>query len=152
MATDSDLTFMAEISLPAHIPAACVAQSAADYKIPEMLLLSIMKVESDGKTQAVNANSNGTLDIGITQLNTASWVPYMNQKYGIRPHTILNDPCQAIRAAAYVVKKESFSRQCSGDWWCAAGRYHSPNNPQLQYIYKTKLHNAWNSILKRGSF
>ena len=141
-----------QISLPPHIPAACVAQAAADYKIPEMLLLSIMKVESGGKSDAVNVNKNGSLDIGVTQLNTGSWVPYMAERYGIKPKALLDDPCQAIRASAYVVKRESMTRQCGGDWWCAAGRYHAPNNLQFQYTYKSKLWNAWNQILSKGSF
>lgn len=142
----------AHISLPPHIPAACVAQAASDYKIPEMLLLSIIKVESGGKTDAVNVNNNGSLDIGITQLNSRSWVPYMAQKYGIEPKSLLGNACQAIRVSAYVVKRESMTDQCRGDWWCAAGRYHAPNNQQFQYTYKSKLWTAWNEILKKGAF
>lgn len=140
------------IILPPHLPAQCFSQPAADYKVPEIVLVALTKVESKGKS-VVGKNSNGSFDLGVAQHNTGSWVPFLQKKFGITPESLLNNPCQSIRAAAYVLRVEMNHKKCAGqDIWCGIGRYHSPNNPTLAAIYISKINDAITSIVSRGRY
>ncbi|MFZ3120194.1 MAG: lytic transglycosylase domain-containing protein [Variovorax sp.] len=145
-------TRQVQVSLPDTLPANCVQAAAERYSVPAMLLLAIVKWESRGK-QAVNCrNAAGGCDLGISQINTQWWAPYLAKNYGIRPERLLNDNCQALMAQSYILRKESRTTQCKGDLWCAAARYHSPNSADLQRAYIAKVWDAHLGILQRGAF
>lgn len=139
------------IVLPDSVPAQCVVQAAARYDVPEILLVSIIKYESGGHPDAVNHNSNGSLDIGLGQFNTNSWVPYLQKHYGISPHALMASPCQAIMAQSFVLRKIA-DTQCQGQLlWCAVGYYHSPT-PRLQQQYIAAIYGEYQKILRKGRF
>lgn len=140
------------VVLPKHLPAQCFIQSANDYVIPQIILVALVKVETNGKS-LIGKNTNGSLDLGVAQHNTKSWVPYLKTHFGIEPQSLLNDPCQSIRAAAYVLRVEMNNKACAGnDIWCAIRRYHSPNNRALGDIYARKIHNTVQTMIKQGKF
>jgi hypothetical protein len=140
------------IALPARLPAACIVQSANDYALPAILMTSIIYVESRGRS-VIGHNKNGSLDIGVAQHNTRSWVPYFRDRYGIKPQTLLDSPCQSIRAQAYALRSELNNPECRGvDLWCAVGRYHSPRNHVLRQIYTEKVQKAMIKMLRTGKF
>lgn len=139
--------------IPERIPADCLKSAAADYKVPALLLLAIMKHESGGRLGARGKNSNGTVDVGPAQLNSASWVPYFAQKYGISVQALSSNMCQAIRAQAYVLRVESNHKDCSGRvMWCGVGRYHAPNNAVARNRYVVQVHAKLQSMIKSGRF
>ena len=140
------------IVLPNHLPAWCIAQAAQDYTLPAEVLVAIVKTESDGRS-VVSRNSNGSLDYGVAQINSASWVPYFEREFGISRESLVRSPCQAMRAQAYVLRKEMNSRECGGvDLWCAVGRYHAPNNLAQRQIYVPKVQAALRKLLATGRF
>lgn len=145
-------TSQVKVSLPGQLPAHCVQAAANQYDVPAMLLLAIVKRESRGR-QAVNCrNAGGGCDLGISQINSQWWAPYLMKNYGIAPERLLNDNCQALMAQSFILRKESRSAQCNGDLWCAAARYHSPNSLDLQRQYVAKVWEAHVDILQRGAF
>lgn len=140
------------VVLPRHLPAQCFVQSAADYQVPQMVLVALVKVESDGRGR-VGQNSNGTQDIGVAQHNSATWVPYLKAHFGIQPDALAKNPCQSIRAAAYVLRVEMNHKSCAGvDVWCGLRRYHAPNNRVAGDSYVLKIDAAIKSIILKGSF
>ena len=140
------------IVLPNHLPAWCISQAAQDYVLPAEVLVAIVKTESDGRS-VVSRNSNGSLDYGVAQINSASWVPYFEREFGISRESLVRSPCQAMRAQAYVLRKEMNSRECGGvDLWCGVGRYHAPNNMTQRQVYVAKVQAALRSLLATGRF
>lgn len=130
------------VVLPPHLPAECFLTAAADYVLPAKVLVAMIKVESGGRN-VIGQNSNGTQDLGAAQLNTASWVPYMQRRYGIPPAALVHNVCQSIRVMAYALRFEMNHRSCGGvDVWCGVGRYHSPNNLANQSVYIPKVQRA----------
>ena len=140
------------IVLPNHLPAWCIVQAAQDYALPAEVLVAIVKTESGGRS-VVTRNANGSLDYGVAQINSASWIPYFEREFGISRESLVRSPCQAMRAQAYVLRKEMNSRECGGvDLWCAVGRYHAPNNLALRQIYVPKVQAALRKLLATGRF
>jgi len=140
------------IVVPDRIPVGCVQVAASDYSVPAVLLLAMLKVESGGRS-VVSSNANGTQDIGMAQHNSASWVPYLERRYGITAGDLLRSPCQSIRAQAYVLRREMNTRECGGfDLWCGVARYHSPGNANARKRYVARVHGALTEILESGRF
>lgn len=140
------------IALPPHLPATCIAQASADYAVPATIMLAIVQVESAGRS-VVARNANNSLDIGVAQHNTNSWVPYFERRYGIDRQSLLDSPCQSMRAQAYVLRMEMNSKECGGtDVWCAVGRYHAPNNMAARAVYVPKVRAALDRMLRAGRF
>ena len=144
---------MVQMVIPQRIPADCLKRAAADYDVPAMLLLAIIKQESGGRLGVRSRNSNGTEDLGPAQLNTGSWVPYFSKKYGISPAALTGNMCQAIRAQAYVIRTESNHKACAGQvLWCGVGRYHAPNNPGARARYVWAVNGKLLKMIKTGRF
>ncbi len=141
------------MTVPERIPLACVKQSSEDYGVPQMLLLAILKQESNARAGAIGKNSNGTYDIGPAQFNTASWVPYFANRYGIRPEALANDMCQAIRAMAYAIRTEANTSTCRGEvLWCGVGRYHAPRNEAARTRYIIRVDEKLRRMIRTGRF
>jgi hypothetical protein len=124
------------VVLPDHLPAACFASAAIDYQVPALVLVALVKKESNGQA-VLRQNANGSVDVGITQINTGSWLPYLKTEFGVTQQELLANNCLSIRSAAYVIRMEMRSSACAGkDFWCGVGRYHSPRDAQraLNYI------------------
>jgi hypothetical protein len=142
----------AVVMLPERLPAPCIQRAADDFAVPATVLLAMVKVESNGRS-VVSPNTNGTWDIGVAQHNTSSWVPYFERRYGITAQALASDPCQSIRAQAYVIRREIHTRECAGvDLWCAVARYHAPNNLQARQKYLLKVQKALRHMLATGEF
>jgi len=141
-----------QVILPPNLPAQCFVAAASDYQVPPMVLVAMAKVESNGRS-TVGRNSDGSVDIGVMQHNSNSWVPYLTKTYGITPQQLLGNACQSIRAAAYVLRREMNTRVCQGwDLWCGVGRYHHPSNKQLAEVYVEKVRRAMATIVSGGRF
>lgn len=137
------------IALPARIPTQCLERSASDYEINPMVLLAMLKVESNAAVGAIRKNTNGTYDLGPAQFNTGSWAARLEKEYGISRQAIMNDMCQAIRAMAYVVRVEI--DRVGGDLWRGIGNYHS-RTPAKHRAYVQRVFVAHNAILIQGKF
>jgi soluble lytic murein transglycosylase-like protein len=113
----------------------CATYAAAEYQIPRVLLLAIIKTESSGNIYAVSHNKNGTKDVGPMQLNTI-WAQKLERQYGVQnaQYHISANPCYNIRVGAWVLKKE-LAGATNTDYWQRVGNYHS-RTPRFNEDYR----------------
>lgn len=137
------------VELPAHISAKCVNVSAKDYELNPLILLSVLKQESGGRTGIVSPNTNGTYDLGPAQFNTSSWAAVFQNKFSISRDALINNMCQAIRAMAYAVRTEI--DKAGGDIWKGIGNYHS-RTPVHHQKYVKAVYAQYQRIIAKGKF
>lgn len=97
----------------------CVVLAAERHSVNPWVLKAILKVESDFKPAVVRRNVNGTLDLGMAQINSVH-LKELSQ-YGIDEADLLN-PCVASFVAAWHLAK---LHRRYGNTWFAVGAYHS---------------------------
>lgn len=109
----------------------CLLDAAKRYAVSPRLLWSIAKVESGFNPRATNINTNGSMDIGLMQINTG-WLPTLS-RYGItRDH--LFDPCVSLYVGAWVMAQNI---QRHGPTLKALGAYNAVDpDKQLRYVRK----------------
>lgn len=138
-----------EVVVPDRIPAQCVHSSASTYELNPLLLLSILKVESNGRTGIVAKNTNATDDLGPAQFNTSSWAKLLIEKYKIPREALINDMCQAVRALGFAVRTEI--NGAGGDLWRGIGNYHS-RTPKHHVKYIRLVYGAYKQMTTKGKF
>lgn len=99
------------VALPPAPVAQCVAQAAARYQVPELLLYSIMKQEG-GAPGVIGHNRNGTVDMGRMQINS-SWLAVIGP-WGYSAQRLIYDDCANIMVAAWILKGNQL--RAGGDW------------------------------------
>ncbi len=116
----------------APVSHACWEQAALKYGVNVHLLHAIAKTESSLNPTAVNrANSNGTYDVGLMQINS-SWLPKLRQ-FGIAEQD-LYQPCVSIDVGAWIL---AHNIRQFGNTWAAVGAYNTPNPTRgLQYAHR----------------
>jgi hypothetical protein len=113
----------------------CIQPAADFHQVNGWVLASILKVESSFNPRAVNKNRNGTVDVGIGQINSM----HFNElsKYGISPDS-LQDACIGTYVAAWHLAKQ---KRAFGNTWFAIGAYHSAT-PYFNARYQALVYNA----------
>lgn len=119
---------------PAPFPAPimqCVKKASAEYHVPSIVLLGIIKTESNGNPNAINRNRNGTVDIGLMQINS-SWVQKLASSYSIKSaRRALANPCYNVRVGAWILRSELSAYggwRDSKEFWQRVGNYHSKSS------------------------
>lgn len=108
----------------------CFIDASAKYSVELPLLVAIAEKESGFNPRAYNsANTNGSFDIGIMQINS-SWIKGPYQK----DHFL--EPCFNIHFGAYVL---SDSVQRWGNNWKGVGKYNA-KSPSKGYVYTKELY------------
>ena len=101
-------------------------QSAAErYAIHETILRAIAQTESAMDPHALNRNDNGSVDIGLMQINSR-WFPILAEN-GIQPGDLWN-PCTNIHVGAWVLAGEV---RRFGYTWQAIGAYNAGPAPTV---------------------
>ena len=113
--------------------AACWEEAASRYGVNPHLLYAIAKTESGLNPKAVNRNKNGSVDLGLMQINSR-WFPIL-RKHGIDEQSLL-DPCTSIHVGAWILA-ENMRRM--GNSWEAVGAYNA-RNPVLRQRYAGKVY------------
>jgi soluble lytic murein transglycosylase-like protein len=112
-------------------------QSAAQYHgVNPHLLRAVLTVESGLNPHAVGKNTNGTVDLGLGQINSMH-LPEL-QRYGVT-QTHLFDPCRASYIAAWFLRR-GLDRY--GYSWYGAATYHSTtpvHNQRYQNLLKNEM-------------
>ncbi len=122
-------------ALPAGAAAErCIGPAASHHHVNPLLLRAILKVESNLQPRAVGRNGNGTIDVGIGQINSRHF-PLL-AVHGIRPAHLL-DPCIGTYVAAWHLSRVIASH---GNTWESVARYHSAT-PYFNRRYRILLHN-----------
>lgn len=121
---------------------ALVIGAAIQHGVPARILHRIIEAESGYTVRAVGHNTNGTRDLGICQLNTAS-LPTFEALFNAGQPIDPFDPSQAIPIAAKYLRS---NYDALGSWWCAvaayncgAGRVRSRTIPASTVRYVAKV-------------
>lgn len=131
----------AQTSLPASLPAQisesapCVAAAAQYHGVNPWVLRAVLKVESDFNPRAVNRNANGSVDVGMAQINSIHFSEL--GQWGIAPANLL-DGCVATYVAAWHLAKQVRKH---GNSWFGVASYHS-TSPCQNTRYAGLLWNA----------
>lgn len=117
----------AQASAPAAREArldACFEQAGLRYGIAPQLLRAIAWVESAMDPRALNANRDGTHDIGLMQVNSR-WLLRL-ARFGLRPQDLW-DPCTNVHVGAWIL---AHAIRRWGYTWEAVGAYHAGDRPE----------------------
>jgi soluble lytic murein transglycosylase-like protein len=109
------LGFLA-VALPAR---ACWQEAGSRYQIDPALLYAIARTESALNPTASHRNRDGSIDIGLMQINSA-WLPDL-AKYGISARDLW-EPCTNIHVGAWVLAQKIKKH---GMTWEAVGAYNA---------------------------
>lgn len=102
------------------------------YGIAPELLVAIAKTESNLNPRAMNTNANGSVDIGLMQINS-SWLPVL-KKYGIDQNTLLSNSCINMQIGAWILRKNIDKL---GYGWNAVGAYNAARpDRRMQYALR----------------
>lgn len=117
------------ILLPLSAHAFCFQEAGQRYAVSPWLLWAIAKAESNLEPSALHHNSNGTIDVGLMQINSI-WADQLGKTWN---H--LGDPCTNVMAGAWILS------QCIQDYgytWKAVGCYHS-RTPTRRDAYAARI-------------
>lgn len=139
------------IMLPSRLPVSCLQKAEGDYRVPAIVMLGMLKAESRGRP-VTGVNTDGSMDHGHAQINEQWWGRLLRERYGIETRD-LYEPCQAIRAMAYVLRAEWNHKSCRAmDVWCAVARYHNPGDKRAQEVYLGRVRFAVDWIMRKKRF
>lgn len=118
----------------------CIVPASEFHTVNYHLLRAILRVESGLRAQVVSRNSNGSVDVGIGQINSLHFSELA--KHGIAPESLL-DACVATYVSAWYLRKTILTH---GNTWEGVARYHS-STPQFNRRYQVLLKNE---LIKAG--
>lgn len=129
-------------SMPLTNATQCVVKAAERHSVNPWVLKAILKVESNFKPSAVTRNTNGTVDLGMAQINSIHLKEL--SKFGIAEGDLLN-PCVSTYVAAWHLAKQ---HRRHGNTWFAVGAYHSAtpcfNTRYVGLVWNTLI--DWNVV------
>lgn len=110
----------------------CVLAASSRHGVNPDLLTAILRVESGLRADPVRRNTNGSIDVGIAQINSVHFAEL--RQHGLEwPHLL--QPCVGIHVAAWHLKKQVLRH---GNTWHAVGAYHSLT-PQFNRVYQARV-------------
>ena len=104
----------------------CYELASARYQVSAALLHAIAQQESGGRSTALHANPNGSVDIGLMQINSG-WIGVLG-RHGIREQDLW-DPCVSVLVGAWILRR-NFDQL--GHTTQALGAYNSTNPTQRE--------------------
>ncbi|WP_028218175.1 lytic transglycosylase domain-containing protein [Paraburkholderia oxyphila] len=128
-------------AVPSTARADCIDDAASFQHVNVSLMRAIAQVESGTQTHAVNTNSDGTVDIGLMQINS-SWLPRLARE-GISEQSLF-DPCTNAYVGAWILAENI--RQY-GPTWSAIGAYNA-SSPDKRLAYARKVYATAQSITR----
>jgi lysozyme-related protein Hpa2 len=117
----------------------CFDDAAAYHLVNPWILRAIAYQESSFKADTIHKNSNNTIDVGATGINSVHF-PEL-RKFGIQPQDLLN-PCNAIYVAGWLYRKKVLK---FGNSWFAVGAFHSETPAENEKYQRSvqKTINTW---------
>ena len=118
----------------------CMLLTAHFYGLPPRVLPSIQAVEG-GRLGLVHADTDGSADLGLMQINTSWVVPIAQIAHEPPAQTasrLIHDDCFNIAAAGVILS--TYLRETHGDLMLAIGDYHS-HTPLLNQTYQQLVRN-----------
>jgi soluble lytic murein transglycosylase-like protein len=114
----------------------CLKPAAQRHGVNPDILRAILQVESGMRPHEVNRNRNGSIDVGLAQINSIHFREL--SQWGITPERLL-DPCVATHVAAWHLKRVMLRH---GNTWFGVAAYHSAtpvHNQRYQALLKQEL-------------
>lgn len=114
----------------------CLIPAAQRHGVNPHILRAILIVESGMRAHVVHHNRNGTVDVGMAQINSIHFPELA--KWGITPDKLL-DPCIATHVAAWHLKRGLLRH---GNTWFGVAAYHSvtpEHNQRYQRLVQEAL-------------
>jgi soluble lytic murein transglycosylase-like protein len=114
----------------------CILPAAQYHQVNQYILRAILKVESNLNPNAVGKNDNGTLDVGIGQMNSMHFKEL--RRHGVMPSD-LRDACVGTYVAAWHLSK-SIAKH--GNTWFGIAAYHSATpyfNKRYQILVSNEM-------------
>ena len=109
--------------------------------VPPDIVASILYVEG-GREGSVSRNKNGSLDLGVMQINDRAWLKIVSEAlfYGDEKktyHELVYNSCMNIKIGTWILSKRMDAN--NGNVWKAVGEYHSRNNKlAADYVVRVK--------------
>ena len=119
----------------------CINLASQFHQVNPWVLTAILRHESGLRPGAQARNSNGSVDLGIGQINSVHW-PHL-ARYGIQPQDLLN-PCVGTFLAAWHLGEQI---RRFGNTWFAVGAYHS-RTPAHNARYQQQI---WKQLVDLGA-
>ena len=115
--------------LPALARAFCFEEAGKVYGVSPILLRGIAKVESGENPAASNRNRNGSVDLGLMQINS-SWL----KPLGASARDLVEQPCYNVMVGAWILS-DCLNRY--GNSWEAVGCYNARGHDhRVTYSWK----------------
>lgn len=121
----------------------CFDDAAAYHQVNAWTLRAIAYQESSFNERAVGRNSNGSVDVGLTQTNSIHFPDLA--KFGISARDLF-DPCKSTFVAAWLLRKKILKH---GNTWAAVGAYHS-ETPSLRDRYAAQVKRTVDFWIRQG--
>lgn len=112
----------------------CIVEASTYHSVNSSILEAIVRHESRGRADVVSRNTNGSVDIGLTGINSIH-IPELMSK-GVAPSR-LKDECVSIYVGAWKLSQSMFKY---GNSWWAVGAYHS-KTPRYNLRYQALIYN-----------
>jgi len=120
----------------------CILPAAQHHVVNPLVLRAILNVESSLQATAIHRNSNGTVDVGMGQINSIHFQELA--KWGITPQKLM-DACVSTYVAAWHLKKGIVKY---GNTWFGIAAYHSAT-PEHNARYQSLI---YRELEKTGAF
>lgn len=118
--------------------ATCWEQAGARYGIEPELLQAIAIVESNLDPKAVNKNTDGSIDVGLMQINSRHFQTL--SKFRISQKDLINNPCQSVMTGAWIladnIRRYGYSWEAVGAYNAGTGKTHKHHALRQKYIKK----------------
>ncbi|PUE40696.1 hypothetical protein B9Z50_10550 [Limnohabitans sp. Bal53] len=114
----------------------CLMPAAQRHGVNPHILRAILQVESGMRPHVVSRNRNGSIDVGMAQINSIHFRELA--QWGITPDRLL-DPCIATHVAAWHLKRVMLRH---GNTWFGVAAYHSAtpvHNQRYQALLRQEL-------------
>jgi soluble lytic murein transglycosylase-like protein len=128
------VSVIAIFSLSAH--ADCLDDAAAFHRVNASLVKAIATEESGMNPTRIGRNSNGSIDIGLMQINSW-WLPKL-ASFGVNKESLL-DACTNAFVGTWILA-QNIARY--GDTWEAVGAYNAVS-PSKRADYVKKIYRRY---------
>lgn len=132
------------LALSSAARADCLDDAANYYRLDPNLVRAIAWHESGMRPLAVNRNSNGSIDVGLMQINS-TWFPTL-ARAGIAPEHLWN-ACVNAYVGAWILSS-NIARL--GPSWKAVGAYNA-TSPDKQLRYANQIYARWQALQRAGA-
>lgn len=122
----------------------CLDDAASYFGVDTTLVHAIAYHESGMRPQAINRNRDGSIDIGLMQINS-SWLPRLASN-GIGKQQLL-DPCVNGYVGTWILRSNI---ERVGPTWKAVGAYNA-SSPTKQLRYANRIYGLWRSLKGAGA-